>query len=82
MSKPVHYLGSRCNHYLRRVMWWAALGSLRTPASRRYYDRKITEGKSHNQAIVALARCQLRVLWAMITRGVSFDQDRALGQVA
>ncbi len=82
MSKPIHYLGSRCNHYLRRVMWWVALGSLRTPASRRYYDRKIAEGKSHNQAIIALARCQLRVVWAMVTNGVLFDQGRALGQAA
>ncbi|HEY2089702.1 MAG TPA: IS110 family transposase, partial [Mycobacterium sp.] len=36
------------------------------PASRTYYDRKRTEGKTHTQAVIALARRRLNVLWAML----------------
>ncbi|MFI0872780.1 IS110 family transposase, partial [Streptomyces californicus] len=32
----------------------------------RFYDRKRGEGKSHKQAILALARRRLDVLWALI----------------
>ncbi|MEB4212262.1 IS110 family transposase, partial [Mycobacterium sp. 94-17] len=34
--------------------------------SRTYYNRKRTEGKTHTQAILALARRRLNVLWAML----------------
>ncbi|PPH96807.1 hypothetical protein C5C56_13730 [Rathayibacter sp. AY1D1] len=33
--------------------------------SRVFYDRKCGEGKSHKQAILALARRRLDVIWAM-----------------
>lgn len=36
------------------------------PASRTYYDRKRAEGKRHNQAVLALARRRVNVLWAML----------------
>ena len=36
------------------------------PASRTYYDRKRSEGKTHTQAVLALARRRLNVLWAML----------------
>lgn len=37
-----------------------------SPASRAYYDRKRREGKSHKQALLALARRRINVLWAML----------------
>ena len=41
--------------------------SIRTDsASRTYYDRKRSEGKTHTQAVIALARRRLNVLWAML----------------
>lgn len=77
-SSGTHFLSRRCNLHLRQALWSAALGSLRTPASRRFYDRKRAEGKSHHQAIIALARTKLRVLWAMLKAGTLFMPERAL----
>jgi hypothetical protein len=36
------------------------------PQSRAFYDRKRAEGKHHYQAIIALARRRIDVLWALI----------------
>ena len=36
------------------------------PQSRAYYDRKRAQGKTHNQAIRALGRHMVRVIWAML----------------
>lgn len=36
------------------------------PTSKTFYDRKRAESKSHKQAILALARRRLDVLWALI----------------
>ncbi len=57
----------RFNRRLLRTCYLAALSSLKTsPASRTYYDRKRSEGKSHKQALIALARRRINVLWAML----------------
>ena len=77
-SSGAHFLTWRCNLHLRQACWSAALGSLKTPASRRFYDRKRSEGKSHHQAVIALARTQLRVLWTMLRAGTLFSAERAL----
>lgn len=36
------------------------------PASKAYYQRKRNEGKGHKQALLALARRRVNVVWAMI----------------
>lgn len=36
--------------------------------SRGYYDRKRTQGKTHNQAVRALGRHLVRVIWSMLTK--------------
>ena len=36
------------------------------PASRAYYDKKRAEGKKHNQAIRALGRQLIRVIWSLV----------------
>lgn len=57
----------RFNRRLLRTCYLAALSSLKnSPASRTYYDRKREEGKSHKQALIALARRRINVLWAML----------------
>jgi transposase len=57
----------RYNRRLLRACYLSAHIALRTdPASRRYYDRKRAEGKRHTQAVLALARRRLNVLWAML----------------
>lgn len=57
----------RYNRRLLRTCYLAALSSLKnSPASRTFYDRKRREGKSHKQALIALARRRLNVTWAML----------------
>lgn len=57
----------RYNRRLLRVCYLSALSSIRSdPASRTYYNRKRAEGKRHSQAVLALARRRLNVLWAML----------------
>lgn len=36
------------------------------PASRAYYDKKRAQGKAHNQAVRALGRQLVRVIWSML----------------
>ncbi len=51
-------------------MYLSAMVSLRCcPTSKAYYDRKRSEGKGHKQALLALARRRINVLWAMIRDG-------------
>lgn len=57
----------RYNRRLLRACYLSALASIRSdPASRTYYHRKRAEGKRHSQAVLALARRRLNVLWAML----------------
>lgn len=57
----------RFNRRLLRTCYLAALSSLKnSPASRTFYDRKRKEGKSHKQALIALARRRINVIWAML----------------
>lgn len=64
----------RYHRGLLRSMYLAAQVSLRCcPASRAFYDRKRSEGKAHKQAVLALARRRLNVLWAMIRDGACYQ---------
>lgn len=57
----------RYDRRLLRVCYLSAQTAIRADAaSRIYYDRKRSEGKTHTQAILALARRRLNVLWAML----------------
>lgn len=61
---------------LQRIFYMSALTSVRyDPNSRRFYDRKRAEGRRHNQAVIALDRRRVNVLWAVI-------RDRHLYEVA
>jgi transposase len=57
----------RYHRGLNRVFYYSAMISIRTcPDSRRFYDRKRAEGKKHTQAVLALARRRVNVLWALL----------------
>jgi transposase len=63
----------RYNRRLRRVFYMAALSSIRTNgASRAFYDRKRSERLIHTQALLALARRLVDVLWALLRDGRKF----------
>jgi transposase len=60
----------RYHRGLLRSMYLSAMVSITTcPASKAYYQRKRNEGKGHKQALLALTRRRLNVLWAMIRDG-------------
>lgn len=55
------------NRSLKFALYQSAFCSLSVdPVSRAYYDRKRDEGKTHGQALIALARRRTDVLWAML----------------
>lgn len=63
----------RYNRRLRRVFYMAALSSIRTDGpSRTFYDRKRCERLIHTQALLALARRLVDVLWALLRDGRKF----------
>ena len=51
---------------LKRVFYQSAFCSLRAPDRKAFYARKRREGKPHHQAVIALARRRIDVLWAML----------------
>jgi len=65
----------RGNKVLKRVFYLSAYCSLYASAeSRAYYGRKRAEGKTHRQAVVALARRRVNVLWAMLRDGQPYRE--------
>ena len=66
------------NKALKFVFYQSAFASLRSsPESRAFYDRKRREGKRHVQALIALARRRVNVLWAMLRDGTTFKTSFA-----
>ena len=62
LHRPIVY-----HRRLQRVFYTSALVSVQfDPNSRKFYDRKRTEGKKHVQAVLALARRRVNVIWALI----------------
>jgi transposase len=58
---------TRYHRGLQRVFYYSAQISIGCcPDSRRFYDRKRAEGKRHTQAVLALARRRVNVLWALL----------------
>ncbi|MBX6387096.1 MAG: IS110 family transposase [Microbispora sp.] len=51
---------------LKRVFYQSAFCSLGHPDSKAFYERKRREGKHHHQAVIALARRRINVLWAVL----------------
>lgn len=63
----------RYSRRLRRVFYMAALSSIKTSGpSRTFYDRKRNERLIHTQALLALARRLVDVLWALLRDGRTF----------
>jgi transposase len=66
------------NQRAKAAMMTAVAHHIRcVPESRAYYDKKRAEGKTHNQAIRALGRHLIRVIWSMLKD----DRDYELREV-
>ncbi len=66
----------RGNKALKRALFLSAFAALRDPLSRAYYTRKMSQGKRHNQALIALARRRCDVLFAMMRDGTFIPRRR------
>jgi transposase len=63
----------RYHRGLRRVFYLAALSAIKPDGpSRAFYQRKRAEGKLHTQALIALARRLIDVIWALLRDGREF----------
>jgi transposase len=60
---------------LKRVFFQPAFNALGDPESRAFYNRKRSEGKRHNQAVVALARRRMNVVWAILQTSNPFETN-------
>lgn len=66
----------RYHRRLLRVFYLSAQIAARfCLTSKTFYDRKRAEGKSHKQAILALARRRLDVMWALIRDQRTFEAE-------
>jgi transposase len=64
----------RYNRNLRRVFYLSALSSLSVPGPNQdYYRRKRAQGRKHQQALMALARRRVDVLWALLRDNRCFE---------
>jgi transposase len=68
----------RGNHRLKNAMFLAAFASLRSPGSKAFYDRKRTEGKRHNAALICLARRRCNVILAMLRTQQPYTPSHAV----
>ncbi|MFQ6332199.1 transposase, partial [Nocardia sp. CWNU-33] len=64
----------RYHRGMRKVFYMAALSSIRRAdgPSRAFYQKKRAEGKAHTQALIALARRLIDVIWALIRDNRTF----------
>lgn len=65
------------NKRLKSALFNSAFASLDREPSRRYYDKKRDEKKTHKQAVIALARRRLDNLYAMLRDGTFYDDPTA-----
>ena len=69
-SKPPKHVNTRA-----KAAMMIALDRHRkyVPESQRYYEKKRTEGKKHNQAIRALGRHLCRIIYKMLTQERNYE---------
>ncbi|CAM5705971.1 Transposase OS=Streptomyces canus OX=58343 GN=AQI96_37065 PE=4 SV=1 [Streptomyces canus] len=73
----------RYHRGLQRVFYTSALISIRScDQSRRFYERKRAEGKRHTQAVLALARRRVNVLWALLRDGQCYQSNLPIPEAA
>lgn len=54
------------NKRLKNALFLSAFAALHDPESRAYYDRKRSQGKKHNAAVICLPRRRTDVIYAML----------------
>ena len=57
------------------MMIAAAQNAASVPKSKAFYDKKRAQGKTHNQALRALRRNLMRVMWSMLKHGRDYQLE-------
>nr|WP_018882264.1 MULTISPECIES: IS110 family transposase [unclassified Thioalkalivibrio] len=70
-GKRPRSVNTRCQNAL---MTCVARHMAHVPESRAYYDRKRAQGKTHNQAVRALGRHLIRMIWTMLRQGREYHR--------
>jgi transposase len=71
-----HHRPKRYDRRLLRACYLAAqTAAIYCPISKTYYQRKRREGKSHKQAVIALARRRINVIWALLRNNTMFTAE-------
>ena len=78
--------GSKCprqvNHRAKAAMMTAVASHIRcVPESKAYYEKKRADGKSHNQAVRALGRHLVRVIWSMLKNERDYELREVIPSV-
>jgi transposase len=69
----------RGNKVLKRVLYRSAFSCIsHHKRSETFYRKKRAEGKGHHQAVTALARRRVDVLWAMLRDGQTYSERPSL----
>ncbi|CAM5691685.1 Transposase OS=Streptomyces canus OX=58343 GN=AQI96_37065 PE=4 SV=1 [Streptomyces canus] len=71
MRRPRRY----CRRLMRVFYMSAQVAAQHCPVSKAFYERKRAEKKTHKQAVIALARRRLNVLWALLRDGRLFESS-------
>ncbi len=83
LTPVVRHLGKPCavrransrDTALKRVFFQSAFVALSHPESKAFYDRNRAEGERHNQAVIALARRSINVIWAILNSRQPFVEN-------
>jgi transposase len=78
MRRPRRY----CRRLMRVFYMSAQVAARCCPVSKAFYERKRAEKKTHKQAVIALARRRLNVLWALLRDGRPFESGPPLRAVS
>ena len=69
---------SRCNRILKGAFCESAWIAIQhDKEARRFFEKKLGEGKTHKQAILALARHRVDVVYAMLRTGSAYGPKAA-----
>ena len=68
------FMTKRGNRYLRYVLFNAAfIGKRRNPILKKYFEKKVAEGKHYFSAVCAVERKLVHLIYAVWTRGTPFE---------
>ena len=68
------YMTKRGNRYLRHILFNAAfIAKRRNPILKKYFEKKVREGKHYFSALCAVERKLVHIIYAVWTRGTPFE---------